>query len=44
MEETCLSPQNNQRFVATVLSQVRKPIYRGSSNDWENTDHLSKMF
>ena len=35
-EETCLSPQNNQRFVATAsLSQVRKPIYRGSSNDWE---------
>ncbi|PFG62811.1 Flp pilus assembly protein TadD [Thioclava sp. ES.031] len=35
-EDACLRPQDNARTVATTSNtQVRKPIYKGSSQDWE---------
>ena len=34
-DEKCLSPQNNMRSVATASNvQVRKKVYRGSSEQW----------
>ena len=34
-DENCLSPQNNTRSVATASNvQVRKKVYRGSSEQW----------
>ena len=34
-EESCLSPQKNKRSVKTASQQqVRKKIYKGSSNAW----------
>ena len=34
-DEKCLSPQNNMRSVATASNvQVRKEVYRGSSEQW----------
>ena len=34
-EEQCLSPHENQRSVRTVSQQqVRKKVYKGSSNEW----------
>ena len=34
-EEACLSPQNNKRSIRTLSQQqVRKKIYKGSSNAW----------
>ena len=36
-EEECLSPQNNKRNVGTASNiQVRKEVYRGSSQQWKN--------
>ncbi len=36
-EESCLSPQKNKRSVQTASqAQVRKGIYKGSSNDWKS--------
>ncbi|MBL6782615.1 MAG: tetratricopeptide repeat protein [Alphaproteobacteria bacterium] len=35
-DEKCLSPQNNSRIIKTASSlQVRKKIYRGSSEQWK---------
>ena len=35
-DEKCLSPQNNTRSVATASNvQVRKKVYRGSSEQWK---------
>ena len=35
-DENCLSPQNNTRSVATASNvQVRKKVYRGSSEHWK---------
>jgi tetratricopeptide (TPR) repeat protein len=35
-DENCLSPQNNTRSVATASNvQVRKKVYRGSSEQWK---------
>jgi hypothetical protein len=35
-DEKCLSPQNNTRRVATASNlQVRKEVYRGSSEQWK---------
>jgi hypothetical protein len=35
-DENCLSPQNNTRSVATASNvQVRKNVYRGSSEQWK---------
>jgi len=35
-DENCLSPQNNKRKIATASSvQVRKKVYRGSSEQWK---------
>ena len=35
-DEKCLSPQNNARIVKTASSlQVRKKVYRGSSEQWK---------
>ena len=35
-DQTCLSPQNNERRVATASNvQVRKEVYRGSSEQWK---------
>jgi hypothetical protein len=35
-DEACLSPENNDRRVATASSrQVRKKIYQGSSERWK---------
>ena len=34
-DEKCLSPQDNMRSVATASNlQVRKKVYRGSSEQW----------
>ena len=39
-DENCLSPQNNTRSVATASNvQVRKKVYRGSSEQWKNINH-----
>jgi hypothetical protein len=36
-DKKCLSPQENNRSVATASSaQVRKKIYQGSSENWRN--------
>ena len=35
-EESCLSPQDNKRSVATASNtQVRKKVYQGSSQKWK---------
>ena len=35
-DEKCLSPQNNTRRVATASNlQVRKKVYKGSSEQWK---------
>ena len=35
-DEKCLSPQNNTRRVATASNlQIRKKVYRGSSDQWK---------
>ena len=35
-DEKCLSPQNNARSVATASNvQVRKKVYKGSSEQWK---------
>ena len=35
-DEKCLSPQNNTRRVATASNlQIRKKVYRGSSEQWK---------
>ena len=35
-DEKCLSPQNNKRHIATASNvQVRKKVYRGSSEQWK---------
>ncbi|WP_274963429.1 MULTISPECIES: tetratricopeptide repeat-containing sulfotransferase family protein [Thioclava] len=45
-EDACLRPQDNARTVATTSNtQVRKPIYRGSSQAWEKyAPHLEAAF
>ncbi|OOY17692.1 tetratricopeptide repeat-containing sulfotransferase family protein [Thioclava sp. DLFJ4-1] len=45
-EDACLRPQDNARTVATTSNtQVRKPIYKGSSQDWEKyAPHLEAAF
>jgi len=36
-EEACFNPHNNKRIIKTTsLSQARKKIYKGSSENWKN--------
>ena len=40
-EQECFEFQNNKRILHTASeSQVRKKMYQGSSNEWENYKHL----
>lgn len=45
-EEACLRPQDNARAVATTSNtQVRKAIYKGSSQDWQRYEaQLAQSF
>ena len=45
-EDTCLSPQDNKRGVRTASQQqVRKKIYKGSSQDWRKFEpYLNGIF
>jgi hypothetical protein len=44
--DACLSPQNNNRSVATASSaQVKKKVYQGSSERWKRyRKHLNGAF
>lgn len=40
-DDACLSPQHNNRYVYTAsVQQVRKPVYRGSSENWKRYERL----
>ena len=45
-EDECLAPQKNTRHIRTAShGQVRKKIYKGSSNDWKKFEqHLNVAF
>ena len=45
-EEQCLSPENNEKAMLTASrDQVRKPIYKGSSDLWRNYEkYIGKYF
>ena len=43
-DKECLSPQNNMRGVATASNlQVRKKVYRGSSEQWRKYEPFLKF-
>ena len=43
-DKECLSPQNNMRGVATASNlQVRKKVYRGSSEKWRKYEPFLKF-